>query len=76
MPRLPRISSRETIRALEKLGFKQIRQTVSHVVVMKRETPEGTIGCIVPIHQELKIGTLISILKQAQMTPEEFRENL
>lgn len=75
MPRLPRISSRETIRALEKLGFKQIRQTGSHVV-MKRETPEGAIGCVVPIHQELKIGTLSSILKQAQVTPEEFRENL
>ena len=40
MPRLPRISSREAIRALERLGFEQVRQTGSHVV-MKKETPDG-----------------------------------
>jgi predicted RNA binding protein YcfA (HicA-like mRNA interferase family) len=62
MPRMPRISSKEAIRALERLGFEQVRQTGSHVV-MKKETEEGKIGCIVPVHQELKIGTLSSILK-------------
>ena len=49
MPKLPRISSREAIRALELLGFEQIRQIGSHVV-MKKQTPEGTIGCVVPVH--------------------------
>ncbi|MDQ2099809.1 MAG: type II toxin-antitoxin system HicA family toxin, partial [Tychonema bourrellyi B0820] len=29
---MPRISSREAIRALERLGFEQVRQTGSHVV--------------------------------------------
>lgn len=67
MPKLPRISSRETIRALERLGFEQIRQTGSHVV-MKKQTEEGTTGCVVPMHRELKIGTLSSVLKQAQVT--------
>ncbi len=52
MPRLPRISSRKAIRALERLGFEQVRQTGSHVV-MKKATKEGRIGCVVPIHQEL-----------------------
>ncbi|MFB2835221.1 type II toxin-antitoxin system HicA family toxin [Floridanema evergladense] len=75
MPKLPRISSREAIRALERLGFEQVRQTGSHVV-MKKATQEGTIGCVVPVHQELKIGTLSGILKQAQVTVEEFIENL
>jgi predicted RNA binding protein YcfA (HicA-like mRNA interferase family) len=75
MPRLPRISSREAIRALERLGFEQVRQTGSHVV-MKRETADGEIGCVVPVHRELKIGTLSGILKQAQVTPEEFIESL
>ncbi|MHC5612596.1 MAG: type II toxin-antitoxin system HicA family toxin [Nostoc sp.] len=75
MPKLPRIASREAIRALERLGFEQIRQTGSHVV-MKKQTPEGTTGCVVPVHQELKVGTLSGILKQAQVTPEEFIENL
>jgi len=67
MPKLPRIPSREVIRALKRLGFEQVRQTGSHVV-MKKKTEEGEIGCVVPIHQELKVGTLSSILKQAQIT--------
>jgi predicted RNA binding protein YcfA (HicA-like mRNA interferase family) len=75
MPRLPRISSREAIRALERLGFTQVRQTGSHVV-MKKETESGEVGCVVPMHRELKVGTLSGILKQAQVTPDEFIENL
>jgi predicted RNA binding protein YcfA (HicA-like mRNA interferase family) len=75
MPKLPRISSREAIRALERLGFEQVRQTGSHVV-MKKATEEGKIGCVVPVHQELKVGTLSGILKQAQVTVEEFIESL
>ncbi|CCH96273.1 MAG: type II toxin-antitoxin system HicA family toxin [Microcystis sp. M53599_WE4] len=75
MPKLPRISSREAVRSLERLGFEQVRQTGSHVV-MKKETEEGKIGCVVPLHQELKVGTLSGILKQAQVTVEEFIENL
>jgi predicted RNA binding protein YcfA (HicA-like mRNA interferase family) len=75
MPKLPRISSGEAIRSLERLGFEQVRQTGSHVV-MKKETEEGKIGCVVPLHQELKVGTLSGILKQAQVTVEEFIEHL
>ena len=75
MPKMPRISSREAIRALERLGFEQIRQTGSHVV-MKKMTESGKIGCVVPMHRELKIGTLRGILKQAQITVEEFIESL
>jgi predicted RNA binding protein YcfA (HicA-like mRNA interferase family) len=75
MPKLPRISSREAIRALKRLGFEEVRQTGSHLV-MKRDTVDGVVGCVVPVHQELRVGTLSSILKQAQVTPEEFIENL
>ncbi|MFM7713609.1 MAG: type II toxin-antitoxin system HicA family toxin [Microcystis sp.] len=75
MPKLPRISSREAIRSLERLGFEQIRQTGSHIV-MKKETEKGEIGCVVPVHRELKIGTLSGILKQAQVTVEEFIDKL
>ena len=72
---MPRISSREAIRALERLGFEQVRQTGSHIV-MKKETEEGKIGCVIPVHRELKIGTLNGIIKQAQITVEEFIESL
>ena len=75
MPRIPRISSREAIRALENLEFKQVRQTGSHVV-MKKETEEGEIGCVVPAHRELKVGTLSGVLKQAQVSIEKFIKSL
>jgi predicted RNA binding protein YcfA (HicA-like mRNA interferase family) len=75
MPKLPRIPSREVIRALEKLGFEAVRQNGSHVV-MKKMTDDGEIGCVVPMHRELKVGTLSSVLKQAKVDPEEFINNL
>jgi predicted RNA binding protein YcfA (HicA-like mRNA interferase family) len=75
MPRMPRISSKEAIRELERLGFEQIRQIGSYIV-MKKETEEGEIGCVVPLHRELKVGTLSSILKQSQISIDEFIENL
>jgi len=75
MPRLPRISSKEAIRALERLGFEKVRQTGSHVV-LKRITENGEMGCVVPLHKELKLGTLNGILKQAQISAEVFIANL
>ena len=75
MPKLPRISGRKAIRALERLGFVQVRQKGSHIT-LKRVTDQGVTGCTVPAHDELAVGTLRSILKQAQVTLEEFLENL
>ena len=71
MPDLPHLSGREIIRALERLGFVQARQRGSHVV-MKKSTSEGNIGCVVPLHNEVAIGTLRSILKQAKVLPGDF----
>ena len=75
MPKLPRLPGAEAIRVLEKLGFVRVRQRVSHVV-LKRQTASGSVGCVVPLHPELAIGTLHGILKQAQVTPETFVENI
>ena len=74
MPDSRRVSGHEAIRTLERLGFVQVRQRGSHVV-LKRQTPEGAIGCVVPLHRELALGTLRGILKQARITPEEFAES-
>lgn len=71
MPKLPRVSGADVIRALERLGFAQVRLRGSHVV-LKRITAQGAIGCVVPLHSELAVGTLRGILKQAGVTPEEF----
>ncbi len=75
MPKLQRVSGHEAIRALERLGFVQVRQQGSHVV-LKRTTLHGEIGCVVPLHRELAVGTLRGILRQAQVTPEEFMASL
>jgi predicted RNA binding protein YcfA (HicA-like mRNA interferase family) len=75
MPRLRRVSGQEAVRALERLGFVQVRRRGSHIV-LKRQTPEGEVGCVVPLHRELAVGTLRGILRQAKVTPEEFMENL
>jgi predicted RNA binding protein YcfA (HicA-like mRNA interferase family) len=67
MPNLPRVSGREVIRALEKLGFAVKRQRGSHVILRR-----GSIGCVVPDHKELKTGTLNGVLRQAGVSVEEF----
>jgi len=72
---LRRVSGEEAIRALERLGFVRVRQRGSHVV-LKRQTPQGAVGCVVPLHRELAVGTLKGILKQAKISPHEFMEKL
>jgi predicted RNA binding protein YcfA (HicA-like mRNA interferase family) len=56
MPKLYRLSGREVIYFLEKLGFAQVRQRGSHVV-LRKTVPGGHAGCVVPLHPELAIGT-------------------
>ena len=75
MPKLRRVSGQEAIQALERLGFEPVRQRGSHVV-LKKQTKEGPVGCVVPLHRELAIGTLRGILRQAGITPEEFMDVL
>ena len=71
MPKLPRVSSAEVIRALERLGFAKVRQSGSHVI-MRRESK----GCVVPMHNEVKVGTLAGVLRQAEVSQEEFTQAL
>lgn len=66
---LPVVSGRQTIRALQKLGFQEISQRGSHVKLRS----EGGRTAIVPLHDELARGTLRSILRQAGISVEEFR---
>jgi predicted RNA binding protein YcfA (HicA-like mRNA interferase family) len=75
MPKLQRVSGKDTIKALERLGFVQVRQKGSHIV-LKKQTSEGEIGCVVPLHKELAVGTLRGILRQASVSVEEFIDSL
>ena len=71
MPKLPRVSGAEIIRALERLGFVRIRQSGSHVILRR-----GNKGCVVPMHSEVKVGTLAGVLRQAEVSAEEFTQAL
>lgn len=67
MPKLPVLSGSDVVKALERLGFAQVRQRGSHVVMRR-----GAVGTVVPLHKELKTGTLAGILRQAQLGQDEF----
>jgi len=72
--RLKRVSGKDAIRSLERLGFVITRQRGSHVILKKM--PDGAIGCVVPMHRDLAVGTLRGILKQAGVSAEDFLANL
>lgn len=67
MPKLPVLSGAEVVRALERLGFEQIRQRGSHVVLQR-----GSAGCVVSLHKEVRKGTLATIIRQAGLSLDEF----
>ena len=76
MPKLRAVSGEVVIKILcNRFGFAVSGQSGSHVRLSKF-TAQGKIGTVVPIHNELKLGTLKSILKLARVDPEEFSEFL
>lgn len=76
MPKLRNVSGEETVKILcNKFGFQISGQSGSHVRISKM-TPQGKVGTVVPMHAELKLGTLKGVLKLAKVNPEEFAEYL
>ena len=71
MPKFPGLSGKDIVRALEKLGFQVARQSGSHIM-MKR----GRKGCVVPNHKEVKVGTVNGLLRQAEVSSEDFQKAL
>ena len=72
MRKLKKISGKDCVKILcNKFGFTTARQKGSHIV-LRKETPEGAIGTVVPNHKELKIGTLKGVLELAKVEEEEF----
>ena len=68
MPKLPVLKPRKVIAALEKAGFRQVRQKGSHI-----QFKRGNLLVTVPNHLgDLNPNVLKSILRQAQMSVEEF----
>jgi len=67
MPKLPRTSGAAIVKALERLGFVKVRESGSHVIMRR-----GSRGCVGPMHSEVKVGTFAGILRQAEVSQEEF----
>ncbi len=71
MSRLPRVTGRQMVAALGKLGFATVKVTGSHVHLKRTATP-GLVT--VPVHagETLAPGLVRSILRQAGVSDEEF----
>ncbi|TET44833.1 type II toxin-antitoxin system HicA family toxin [candidate division TA06 bacterium] len=67
--RLPRISGRDCVKALQEAGFYFKRQEGSHVI-LRRDDP--FIQVVVPDHKELDRGTLRAIIRQVGLGVDEF----
>lgn len=72
MPRLPRITGADALRALKQVGWHEARTRGSHVL-LRHDVRAGRV--VVPVHAAaiLKPKTLLSILDQAGISPEELR---
>ena len=72
---LPSVSGRQLQRALQRAGFVVLRQKGSHVSMEKR-TAGGYWRTVVPLHREIRPGTLSDILNQTGLSKEELAELL
>ena len=71
MGKLRVLSGQEACAILEPHGFTRVRQRGSHIV-MQRVTADGTTTVPVPDYQELRTGTLRSIIRQSGFPRSEF----
>ena len=74
MSRFPRLIGSEVVRALQKADFEIVRQRGSHIY-MKHSDGRAT---VVPVHkgEDLGSGILSKILRDAELTRQEFRKLL
>ena len=56
------LSGREVCAILRQHGFEQVRQKGSHII-MQKQVPGSTVP--VPDHKEIRVGTLMSIIRQS-----------
>jgi len=71
--RLPILTWQQVTTALKRAGFVFDRQKGSHMVYYHPETNRTV---VIPRHREIKAGTLREILRESNLTREEFRRLL
>ncbi len=74
-PKLPRVDCQQLIKALKRAGFEERRQKGSHLHLMRSSDNRRV---TVPVHKgkTVPIGTLRAILRDANLTVEEFQKLL
>lgn len=72
-PRQPVVSGQRLIKALEAEGWTVARQRGSHVRLKKAG---HRLALVVPLHRELRKGTLAGILRDADLGPDDLRRLL
>lgn len=72
-PRQPVVSGQQLIKALEKDGWAVARQRGSHVRLKK---PGRRYALVVPLHKEVRKGTLGGILRDANLSSDDLRRLL
>jgi len=74
MTRLPRLTGKEAVRVLRKIGFQVVRTRGSHVFLRHADGRVTT----VPVHsrETLGPGLLRSILRDVELSVEDFIQNL
>ncbi|HLL89180.1 MAG TPA: type II toxin-antitoxin system HicA family toxin [Tepidisphaeraceae bacterium] len=65
------MSGRDVRRVLEAHDFALVRQRGSHMV-LQRVSGGSTVTTVVPDHDELRIGTLLSVIRQSRLPRELF----
>lgn len=69
MSELPQVSGHAAVKAFGRAGFLKERQSGSHAILKKEGFP---LLLTVPLHEELKKGTLRRLIRDASMTVDEF----
>jgi predicted RNA binding protein YcfA (HicA-like mRNA interferase family) len=72
-PRQPVVSGERLIKVLRKEGWEVARQRGSHVRLKKTGHRHAL---VVPLHRELRRGTLAGILRDADLSAEDLRRLL
>ncbi len=72
---LPAVSGQRLIKALRRAGFAVLRQKGSHVSLEKKAAGQYW-RTIVPLHREIRPGTLSDILNQTGLSKEELMDML
>ncbi|MBK6858976.1 MAG: type II toxin-antitoxin system HicA family toxin [Saprospiraceae bacterium] len=65
------LSGKDICFILSKHGFIKVRQKGSPVI-MQKLTEDSTIPVPIPMHKEIKIGTLHSIIRQSELSKLDF----